>query len=102
PTVAITAIEGAAPPSNPQGYRGQIDLIVSQPGPVRIDLRTTDVPSGTDVEVRVKPKLNDPPIVQRLTLAASDCVSGVCNTGLSVDLNRGSYIVEARATFEAP
>jgi hypothetical protein len=102
PSVAITAIEGTPPPANPQGYRGQIDLIVSEPGPVQIDLRTTDVPAGTDVEVAVKPKLQDPPIVQRLTLAPGDCVSGVCTTGLSVDLNPGSYIVEARATFEAP
>jgi hypothetical protein len=102
PTVAITGIEGAPPPANPQGYRGQIDLIVSEPGPVQIDLRTTDVPAGTDVEVSVKPKLQDPPVVQRLTLAPGDCVSGVCTTGMSIDLNPGSYIVEARATFEAP
>jgi hypothetical protein len=102
PTVAITAIEGVAPPADPQGYRGQIDLIVAEPGPVQIDLRTTDVPAGTDVEVRVKPKLQDPPIVQRLTLAPGDCASGVCTAGMAVDLNPGSYIVEARATFEAP
>jgi hypothetical protein len=102
PTVAITAIEGTPPPVDPQGYRGQIDLIVSEPGPVQIDLRTTDVPAGTDVEVSVKPKLNDPPTVQRLTLAPSSCVSGVCTAAMSIDLNPGSYIVEARATFEAP
>jgi hypothetical protein len=102
PTVAITGIEGAPPPTNPQGYRGQIDLIVAEPGPVQIDLRTTDVPAGTDVEVSVKPKLQNPPVVQRLTLAPGDCVSGVCTTGMSIDLNPGSYIVEARATFEAP
>jgi hypothetical protein len=102
PSVAITAVNGTPPPVNPQGYRGQIDLIVAQPGPVQIDLRTTDVPAGTDVEVSVKPKLNLPPIVQRLTLASGSCVSGVCTTALSIDLNPGSYIVEARATFEAP
>jgi hypothetical protein len=102
PSVAITAVEGTPPPANPQGYRGQIDLIVAEPGPVQLDLRTTDVPAGTDVEVSVKPKLNGPPVVQRLTLAASSCSSGVCTTAMSIDLNPGSYIVEARATFEAP
>jgi hypothetical protein len=102
PTVAITAVDGTAPPVNPQGYRGQIDLIIAEPGPVQFDVRTTDVPAGTDVEITVKPKLEDPPIVQRQTLSAGSCVSGVCTAAVSVELFPGQYIVEARATFEAP
>jgi len=102
PTVAITSIAGAATPADPIGYLGAIDIIVPAPGPVQIDERTTDVPSGTDVEIAVKPKLDGAPVVQRLTLQSGDCVSGTCTTGLSIDLEPGSYIVEARATFEAP
>jgi len=102
PTIEITAVDGAPPPLDPQGYRGQIDLIIAQPGPVQLDLRTTDVPAGTDVVVTVKPKLQDPPIVQRQTLSPANCVSGVCTASTSVDLFPGAYVVEARATFEAP
>ena len=102
PTVAITAVDGTPPPANPQGYRGQIDLIITEPGPVQFDVRTTDVPAGTDVEITVKPKLEDPPIVQRQTLSAGSCASGVCTAAVSVELFPGQYIVEARATFEAP
>jgi hypothetical protein len=102
PTVAITGIDGAATPETPIGYLGRIDMIVPAPGAIQMDLETSAVPSGTDVEVTVKPKLGDPPIVERVTLDAADCAAGVCTAAVSIDLDPGAYIVEARATFETP
>ncbi len=102
PMVAITAIDGAATPAEPIGYLGDMDMIVSAPGSIQMDLETSAVPSGTDVEVTVKPKLGDPPIVERVTLEAANCSAGVCTAAVNVDLDPGAYIVEARATFETP
>ena len=102
PTVAITNIDGALTPADPQGFLGEIDMIVAAPGSIQMDLETSSVPSGTDVEVTVKPKVGADPIVERVTLSAGNCVSGVCQASVLVDLDPGAYIVEARATFEAP
>jgi hypothetical protein len=104
PTVKITAIDGIPSPTNPIGHRGQIDpeLILPAPGIVQVDLRATDVPTGTDLEVTVKPKVGAPPFSQRVTLTPASCTGGTCNTAVSFDLAAGAYIVEARATFETP
>lgn len=104
PTVRITAIDGIATPDNPIGHRGQVDpqLILPAPGVVQIDLRSTDVPAGTDLEVTVKPKVGALPVSQRVTLTPGACNAGVCVTATSFDLAAGAYIVEARATFETP
>jgi hypothetical protein len=64
--------------------------------------RATDVPTGTDLEVTVKPKVGAPPFSQRVTLTPASCTGGTCNTAVSFDLAAGAYIVEARATFETP
>jgi len=102
PAVRIARIGGAATPANPIGHRGQIDMIVAAPGVVQIDLATTDVPAGTDVEVTVKPKVGGAPYAERVTLAPASCSAGACDAALAVDLAAGAYIVEARATFETP
>jgi len=102
PTVKITAIDGQASPVNPTGHRGQVDLVLPAPGIVQVDLRATDVPTGTALEVTLKPKVGAPPLSQRVTLTPASCNAGTCNTAVSFDLAAGAYIVEARATFETP
>lgn len=102
PTVSIVAIDGQATPLNPIGHRGLIDLVVPSPGPIQIDLESTDVPAGTDLEVTVRPKVGRPPIQDRVTLSPGACSGGVCQAAIVFDLDPGAYIVEARATFEAP
>jgi hypothetical protein len=100
--VRIARVQGADTPVNPIGHLGQIDMIVSAPGQVQLDLATQDVPSGTDVLVTVKPKLGAAPISQRITLGAADCAGGACAVDATFDLIPGAYIAEARATFEVP
>jgi hypothetical protein len=100
PSVRITKIDGNATPAQPIGYLNQIDMLVSAPGAIQIDLATTDVPAGTDVEVTVKPKVGGAATSQRVTLAS--CTAGACAAASSFDLVAGAYIVEARATFQTP
>jgi hypothetical protein len=102
PDVAITAIDGANVPADPQGYRGAVDVIVPAPGLVRVDLRTRDVPTGTDVEVSVKPEVGGAAVSQRVTLVPASCIAGTCLADVSFDLASGAYVVEARASFEVP
>lgn len=102
PTVRITGIDGAVTPDFPRGHLGQIDMVVDAPGVVQVDLATQDVPAGTDLAVTVKPKVGGVPLEQRVTLDPGSCSAGSCVAALGVDLGPGSYIVEARATFEAP
>jgi hypothetical protein len=100
PAVRITKIDGNATPATPIGYLNQIDMLVNAPGAIQIDLATTDVPAGTDVEVTVKPKVGGAPTSQRVTLAS--CTAGACAAASSFNLIAGAYIVEARATFQTP
>jgi hypothetical protein len=102
PTVRITGIDGAATPTDPIGFRNSVDMIVDAPGVIQVDLATTDVPAGTDVQVTVKPKVGALPFSQNVTLAAGSCTSGACVAATSFDLAAGAYIVEARATFQTP
>ena len=78
PTVRITGIDGAATPAEPDRLPEPVDMIVDAPGVIQVDLATTDVPAGTDVEVTVKPKVGAPPVSQNVTLAAGSCASGAC------------------------
>lgn len=102
PTVRITGIDGAATPADPIGHRNQIDMLVDAPGIIQVDLATTDVPVGTNVEVKVKPRVGGAPASQLVTLVAGRCVSGACSADADFDLPAGAYIVEARATFQTP
>jgi hypothetical protein len=102
PTVRITGIDGAATPADPIGFRNSVDMIVAAPGIIQVDLATTDVPAGTDVEVTVKPKVGAAPISQNVTLSSGSCTAGACVAASSFDLAAGAYIVEARATFQTP
>lgn len=102
PTVRITGVDGQATPPAPRGHRGAIDLVVDAPGPVRVDLSSSDVPEGTDLELTVKPKVGGAPLSQRVTLVPASCAGAACNVATTVDLQPGAYILEARATFEIP
>jgi hypothetical protein len=102
PRVAFTALQGTAITPTPIGFRNEIDLILPAPGVVELDVETRDVSAGTDVEIVVKPRLGGGPTTQRITLAPGDCASGVCSVDATFDLAPGTYIAEARATFEVP
>ena len=101
PTVAITQVAGAVtpqPPDYPQGFNGEIDMIVEEPGDVTFSFETHEVPSGTVLAVAVKPVVGGDPITREVTLDA--CGAGMCTKQLTVNLDPGAYIAEARATFE--
>jgi hypothetical protein len=101
--VRITTVNGSAPPDPPLGAFGRIDVRVETPGPVPIEVATTDVPAGTTVEVTVKPRLGGVPVVETATLEVASCdSSGGCGAVLAPDLAAGAYVLEARATFTMP
>jgi hypothetical protein len=102
PTVRITSVDGGATPANPVGFQNSVDMLIDAPGVIQIGLATTDVPVGTDVEVKVKPKVGGAPVSDLVTLAPGACSGGACNTAASFDLPAGAYVVEARATFQTP
>ncbi len=102
PTVRIARVQGADTPPNPVGFLGRIDMIVSAPGEVQLDLATQDVPSGTDVLVTLKPRVGAAPVSQRVNIESGDCSGGVCSVTATFTLVPGAYIAEARATFEVP
>jgi hypothetical protein len=103
PTVRITAVDGIPPQEPPTGFLGRVeDVLVPAPGVVQIDLATVDVPAGTDLEVTVKPKVGGNPTSQRVTLDGGACTAGACEAAAAFDLAAGTYIMEARATFETP
>jgi hypothetical protein len=99
PTVAITTIGNQAIPTPPQGVFGTVDLVLPVPGPTTINLATSGVPGGTTVNVTVKPRVGGPPVIGTATLSTCD-PEGSCLASVTVNLEAGSYFVEARATFE--
>ena len=69
---------------------------------VFVDLETTGVPLGTNVEVTIKPHVGGVPLVATAPLEPPDCDSaGMCAVSVAVNLTPGGYVIEARATFEA-
>ncbi len=105
--IAIIEVNGAVVPNPPQGGFGEVDLILPAPGPVTFDLETNGVPTGTNVEVTIKPRVATPPsvvtVVQPVTLTAGICdPTGRCFPSATVDLAAGAYTAEARATFQTP
>jgi hypothetical protein len=101
PTVAITAVAGQAISATPQGAFGVVDLVLPVPGPTSVDFATSGVPTGTTVNVVVKPRVGGGPTTN--TIALSNCdPSGNCLGTTSFNLASGSYFIEARATFQTP
>lgn len=105
PTVAITSVGGQPIPQPAQGGLGNIDLVLPAPGQTEIGLATSGVPTGTTVNVTVKPRVGSPPvttpIVTPITLTNCDA-NGACLASASFNLAAGAYFVEARATFQTP
>ncbi len=108
PSVAITSVGGETislangqPISEkPQGNFNEIDIILTAPGTVDIELATTDVPPGTGVDVTAKLSVGGLPETQTATL--SSCVGNACTAVLAFPLAAGSYFLEAQATFQTP
>lgn len=100
-TVTITEVEGATTPipAEPQGFRGVNDILVDRPGPIAVTVNSTDVPSGTDLELTVKPRAGDA-VVDRLPIDPATCTGEICDTVFDIELLPGAYFLEARATFE--
>lgn len=101
PTVAITTVGGQAVPQPPQGGLGNVDLVLPAPGQTDVGLATTGVPTGTTVNVTMKPKVGGAPIVTPVTLTSCD-TNGACLANVTFNLAAGAYFVEARATFATP
>jgi hypothetical protein len=101
PTVAITSVGGQPVPSPPQGGVGIVDLVLPIPGSTSVGLTTSGVPTGTTVNVTVKPRVGGAPTTTPVTLTSCD-PNGSCLASVSFDLAAGAYFVEARATFQTP
>lgn len=101
PTVAITAVGGQPVTPPAMGMYGGVDVVLPTPGVTFIEFATKTVPSGTTVEVTVKPRVGAAPTV--LTTSLTQCnSSGNCTGAVAVDLPAGAYTLEARATFQFP
>ena len=101
PTVAITTVGGQAVPSPPGGGAGAIDLVLLAPGQTPIAFTTAGVPTGTTVDVTVKPRVGGLPVTTPVTLGNCDA-NGTCLESVTFDLPAGAYFLEARATFTRP
>jgi hypothetical protein len=101
PTVSITSVGGQAIPQPPQGGLGNVDLVLPAPGQTSIGLSTSGVPTGTVVNVTVKPRVGSAPIVTPVTLTSCD-PNGACLANVTFNLAAGGYFIEARATFSTP
>jgi hypothetical protein len=101
PEVVITSVGGASGPAVPQGHRGAIDIVVPVPGLIDVGVETNGIPGGTTVEVTVKARIGAAPVSQ--VVALSNCsTAGSCQATASFNLPAGTYVVEARATFQVP
>lgn len=98
PTVAVTSVAGQPVPTPATGNTGGVDVFVPAPGPTEIDVATSSVPSGTTLEITVKPRVGSN--VLKLNAALSNCDSaGNCIASVVPTLASGAYTIEARATF---
>jgi len=101
PTVALTTIGGQPVPTPATGNSGGIDVFVPVPGPTEVDLSTSGVPSGTTVQVSIKPRVGGSVVTLTATLSNCD-TAGNCIAAVTPTLAAGAYVVEARATFQTP
>jgi hypothetical protein len=99
PTVSITNVGGNTVSSLPTGYLGSIDVVLPTPGVTGVNVATTGVPSGTSVEVKVKPRVGADPLASTVPLTNCD-TQGNCSATATFNLSAGAYVVEARATFQ--
>jgi hypothetical protein len=99
PIVRITQVAGNAIPAVPTGYLGSIDVVLPAPGVTGVDVATSGVPSGTTVEVKVKPRVGADPVASTVPLTNCD-PQGACLATTTFNLSAGAYVIEARATFQ--
>jgi hypothetical protein len=101
PAVRVTRVGGVAAPALPTGNQGLVDITLPIPGSVSIDVATSAVPSGTTLEVYVKPRIGGDKTT--LTTTLNSCSGdGSCTASVSTTLAAGTYTVEARATYQTP
>jgi hypothetical protein len=99
PTVAITSVAGQVVPTPATGSIGGVDVVLPAPGPAEIDLSTAGVPSGTVVQIVVKPRVGSGIVTLNTTLSNCD-TAGNCIAAVTPTLAAGAYVIEARATFQ--
>lgn len=99
PTVTVTAVGGISVPAVPQGVFGGIDVTVPVSGITPIDVTTTGIPGGTTVLVTVKPRRGAHPVSESALLSGCSG-AGQCQATATFNLAAGTYLVEARATFQ--
>jgi hypothetical protein len=110
--VAITAVNGellsreSGEPlaTLPQGGYGLVDVILSGPGAVDLDLFTSGVPANTEVAVSLKASPNGRSELVSALIDPGNCdTAGDCTIAVTVpDVLAGRYVIEARATFQTP
>jgi len=102
-SVAITAIDGNPVPEPPSGSIGGTDLVIPVPGVVNIQIETDSVPTGTTVNVSVKPRVGGAAITDVLTLVPGACDNaGHCTVFAAFDLPSNTYFIQTEATFQTP
>lgn len=109
PSVAITSVAGEVVSQVngellselPQGWMGEVDILLPAPGIVAVDVASSEVPEGTTVDVVVKPSPGGLPFTETATLGNCDGFGG-CTAQVSVNLAAGRYVIEAQATFQTP
>lgn len=99
PMVAVTSVAGQVVPTPATGSAGGVDVVLPAPGPAEIDLSTAGVPSGTIVQVVVKPRVGSAVVTLNTTLSNCD-TAGNCVAAVTPTLAAGAYVIEARATFQ--
>ena len=97
--IAINSDEDLLPESF-SGAQGRLDVTLQAAGEITFALESTDVPSGTLLEVKATPDAGGAPQTEEKVIDPTHCTGGVCDTEITLTLASGFYIVEARATFQ--
>jgi hypothetical protein len=110
-SVAITSVDGETVSlvngellsELPQGGFGLIDVQLPAPGVVDVGISARGVPSGTTVDVTMKPSPGGTPYTESVLLDPADCdAAGDCTATAAFDLAAGRFVIEAVATFQTP
>jgi len=102
-SVKFIAVDGEPVPEILSGSVGGIDLIVPAAGEISLQLETQGIPSGTSLNVSVKPKLGGPAITKSVPVDPDNCENtGHCIVIATFNLLSNTYFAEAVATFLVP
>ncbi|RRS34685.1 MAG: hypothetical protein OI74_04580 [Gammaproteobacteria bacterium (ex Lamellibrachia satsuma)] len=97
----VSQVNGELLSELPQGWMGEVDILLPTPGIVAVDVASSEVPEGTTVDVVVKPSPGGLPFTETAILGNCDGFGG-CTAQVSVNLAAGRYVIEAQATFQTP